>query len=302
MSEERLQKILSRAGISSRRAAEKIILEGRVTVDGKIISELGTKADIEKNDICVDGKILTFDEEKIYILLNKPKNFLCTVKDDRGRKTVLDLVKEISARIYPVGRLDFDSEGLIILTNDGELTNALLHPRFKILKTYRVKIFGDLTEEKIKKLRAGVELEDGLTAPAEVFLISREKNFSVAEITIHEGRNRQIRRMFAAVGCEVKKLTRIKFANLNLAGVEVGKFRRLTSAEIKKLYEISNLDNNSISVKKHGKRYPKQSPNHAKNHDAKFIADKTLQSDFPKPNPHRSSVNQNVKEHRNENI
>lgn len=235
MSEERLQKILSRAGISSRRAAEKIILEGRVTVDGKIISELGTKADAEKNKICVDGKILNFDEEKIYLLLNKPKNFLCTVKDDRGRKTVLDLIPEISARIYPVGRLDFDSEGLILLTNDGELTNLLLHPKFKIKKTYRAKIFGDLTEEKIKKLRAGVELDDGLTAPAEVFLISREKNFSVVEITIHEGRNRQIRRMFAAVGCEVKKLKRIKFANLTLKGVGVGKFRRLTSAEVTEL-------------------------------------------------------------------
>ncbi|MBR6014131.1 MAG: rRNA pseudouridine synthase [Selenomonadaceae bacterium] len=236
MSEERLQKILSRAGISSRRAAEKIILEGRVTVDDKIISELGAKADTEKNKICVDGKILKFDEEKIYILLNKPKNFLCTVKDDRGRKTVLDLVKNISDRIYPVGRLDFDSEGLIILTNDGELTNLLLHPKFKINKTYRAKIFGELTDEKIKKLRAGIELDDGLTAPAEVFVISREKNFSVVEITIHEGRNRQIRRMFAAVGCEVKKLIRIKFANLTLKGVESGKFRRLTEKEIKNLY------------------------------------------------------------------
>lgn len=237
MSEERLQKILSRAGISSRRAAEKIILEGRVTVDDKIISELGAKADTEKNKICVDGKILKFDEEKIYILLNKPKNFLCTVKDDRGRKTVLDLVKNISERIYPVGRLDFDSEGLIILTNDGELTNLLLHPKFKINKTYRAKIFGELTDEKIKKLRAGIELDDGLTAPAEVFVISREKNFSVVEITIHEGRNRQIRRMFAAVGCEVKKLIRIKFANLTLKGVESGKFRRLTENEIKNLKE-----------------------------------------------------------------
>ena len=151
----------------------------------------------------------------------------------------MDLVPEISARIYPVGRLDFDSEGLIILTNDGELTNLLLHPKFKIKKTYRAKIFGELTDEKIKKLRAGVELDDGLTAPAEIFLISREKNSSVAEITIHEGRNRQIRRMFAAVGCEVKRLRRIKFANLNLKGVEVGKFRRLTSAEVKELFSLS---------------------------------------------------------------
>ena len=152
---ERLQKLISRAGIASRREAEKIILEGRVSVDGKIISELGAKADPKLSKICVDGKILTFDAEKIYLLLNKPKNFLSTVKDDRGRRTILDLVKEISAKIYPVGRLDFDSEGLILLTNDGELTNALLHPKFKIEKTYRAKISGELTEKKNKKTSRG---------------------------------------------------------------------------------------------------------------------------------------------------
>ena len=237
MSEERLQKIISRAGIASRREAEKIIVAGRVTVDGKIISELGAKADISKNKICVDGKILKFDEEKIYLLLNKPKNFLSTAKDDRGRRTVLDLVKEIPAKIYPVGRLDFDSEGLILLTNDGELTNLLLHPKFKIEKTYRAKISGELTEAKIKKLRAGVELEDGLTAPAEVFVTNFEKNSATVEITIHEGKNRQIRRMFAAVGCEVKSLKRVKFADLTLQGVQRGKFRRLTESEVKTLYQ-----------------------------------------------------------------
>lgn len=236
MSEERLQKLISRAGIVSRRAAEKFIVEGRVTVDGKIVKELGAKADIKKNKISVDGKILNFDAEKIYLLLNKPKKFLSTAKDDRGRQTVLDLVKEISARVYPVGRLDFDSEGLLLLTNDGELANALLHPKFKIKKTYRAKISGDLTEEKIKKLRAGVELEDGLTAPAEVFVTNFEKNFSVVEITIHEGKNRQVRRMFAAVGCEVKSLRRTEFAGLTLNGVKRGKFRRLTPSEVQNLF------------------------------------------------------------------
>lgn len=299
---ERLQKLLSRAGIASRRAAEKIILEGRVTVDGKIISELGAKADPNLNKICVDGKILTFDAEKIYILLNKPKNFLSTVKDDRGRRTVLDLVKEISAKIYPVGRLDFDSEGLILLTNDGELTNALLHPKFKIEKTYRAKISGELTDEKIKKLRAGVELEDGLTAPAEVFLINLEKNFATVEITIHEGKNRQVRRMFAAVGCEVKSLTRIKFANLTLKGVERGKFRRLTQAEVKKLYALSNLDDNFQPVEKERERNPKQAPKNTKNHHAKFRADKSFKRDAPQPNPKRRSVNRNVAKHRDDNI
>ena len=294
---ERLQKLISRAGISSRREAEKIILEGRVTVDGKIISELGAKAEPNLNKICVDGKILTFDVEKIYLLLNKPKNFLSTVKDDRGRRTVLDLTKEISAKIYPVGRLDFDSEGLILLTNDGELTNALLHPKFKIEKTYRAKILGNLTEEKIKKLRAGVELEDGLTAPAEVSVINLEKNSATVEITIHEGKNRQVRRMFAAVGCEVKNLTRIKFAGLTLQGVECGKFRRLTQDEVKKLYALLNLDNNFESVEKKRERNPKQAPQNTKNHHAKFRADKILQRDLPQPNPKRRPVNKNITKH-----
>lgn len=249
---ERLQKILSRAGIASRRSAEKIILAGRVTVDDKIISELGAKADITKNKICVDGRQIVSDEEKIYLLMNKPKNILCTAKDDRGRKTVLDLAENITARIYPVGRLDYDSEGLILLTNDGELTNLLLHPKYKIAKTYRVKIFGDLTADKIEKLRAGVELEDGITAPAEIILINK----NTAEITIHEGRNRQVRRMFAAVGCEVQKLTRIKFAGLSLAGVESGKFRRLTQAEIKNLYAL-NFNDNSEPVEKNRAGNPK---------------------------------------------
>ena len=302
MSEERLQKILSRAGIASRRAAEKIISEGRVTVDGKILSELGAKADADKNKICVDGKILTFDAEKIYILLNKPKDFLSTVKDDRGRKTVLDLVKEISAKIYPVGRLDYDSEGLILLTNDGELTNALLHPKFKIEKTYRAKIFGNLTDEKIKKLRAGVELEDGLTAPAEVSVINLEKNSATVEITIHEGRNRQVRRMFAAVGCEVKNLTRIKFAGLTLQNVPRGKFRRLTQDEVKKLYALSNFDDNPDPVENERERCPKQAPKKTKNHHAEFCADKSFKRDFPKPNPKRRPVDKNVEKHRHDNI
>ena len=302
MSEERLQKLISRAGVASRREAEKIILEERVTVDGKIISELGAKADPNLNKICVDGKILTFDTEKIYLLLNKPKNFLSTAKDDRGRRTVLDLVKEIPAKIYPVGRLDFDSEGLILLTNDGEFTNALLHPKFKIEKTYRAKIFGELTDEKIKKLRAGVELEDGLTAPAEVFVINLEKNSATVEITIHEGKNRQVRRMFAAVGCEVKNLKRIKFAGLTLQGVERGKFRRLTADEVKKLYALSNLDYNPEPVKNNREGHPKQTPQNTKNHNAKFRAADSLQRDLPKPNPGGRSVNKNVAKNRHDNI
>ena len=228
---ERLQKIIAQAGICSRREAEKIISAGRVTVDGKIIKELGAKADINQK-IRVDGKLLTTCAEKIYLLLNKPRGYVCTVKDERGRKTVLDLLGEnFSERVYPVGRLDLNSEGLLILTNDGDLTNALIHPRFEIRKTYCAKISGDVTEEKLDKLRAGIELEDGLTAPAEVYRL--EKDW--VEITIHEGRNRQVRRMFAAIGCDVKRLRRTKFAGLTLDGLKVGAFRALTAEEVAQL-------------------------------------------------------------------
>ena len=208
---ERLQKLIARAGICSRREAEKLISAGLVTVD---------------------GKILHFDTEKIYILLNKPRGFVSTAKDDRGRKTVLDLLGEnFSQRVYPVGRLDLNSEGLLILTNDGDLTNALIHPRFEVSKTYRAKITGELTEEKLDKLRTGIELDDGLTAPAEIYLLGENS----VEVTIHEGRNRQVRRMFAAIGCDVKKLRRIKFAGLTLEGLKIGQWRKLTAEEISRL-------------------------------------------------------------------
>lgn len=228
---ERLQKIIAQAGFCSRRAAEKLIISGKVSVDGKIITQLGAKADSNQK-IVVDGKILTSDAEKIYILLNKPRGYVSTVKDERGRRTIIDLLGEnFKNRVYPVGRLDLNSEGLILLTNDGDLTNALIHPRFEVKKTYRAKISGTITEEKLDKLRAGIELDDGLTAPAEIYRLDKD----LIEITIHEGRNRQVRRMFAAIGCDVKRLRRIKFANLTLDGLKVGKFRELTAEEVEKL-------------------------------------------------------------------
>ena len=233
---ERLQKIIAQAGFCSRRAAEKLILDGKVSVDGKIITELGAKADSNQK-IIVDGKILTSNSKKIYLLLNKPRGYVSTAKDERNRKTVIDLLgKNFSERVWPVGRLDLNSEGLLLLTNDGDLTNALIHPRYEISKTYRVKISGEITEEKLDRLRAGIELDDGLTAPAEIFLLGE----NLVEITIHEGRNRQVRRMFAALGCDVKKLRRTKFAGLTLDGVKVGQFRALTSEEISRLKGESN--------------------------------------------------------------
>lgn len=226
---ERLQKLIARAGVCSRREAEKIIIAGRVTVDGQIVTELGAKADTHQS-ICVDGKRLQL-EEKIYIMLNKPRGYVSTVNDERGRKTVLDLLGNLQGRVYPVGRLDMDSEGLLILTNDGDLTNALIHPRYEVFKTYRATIAGNVTSEKLDRLRAGIELEDGLTAPAEVHLLGD----NLVEVTIHEGRNRQVRRMFAAIGCDVKRLKRVKFAGLTLEGLRVGKHRALTTAEVTRL-------------------------------------------------------------------
>ena len=230
---ERLQKIIARAGICSRREAENLILNGKVSVDGKIIRELGVKA-YSNQKICVNGKQIAICAEKIYILLNKPRGYVSTVKDERGRKTILDLIP-ISERIYPVGRLDLNSEGLLILTNDGDLTNSLLHPRFEIKKTYRAKISGSITEEKLDKLRAGIELDDGLTAPAEIYRLDKD----LIEITIHEGRNRQVRRMFAAIGYDVKRLKRVKFAFLTLEGVGVGKCRYLTAEEVTELKNLA---------------------------------------------------------------
>ena len=241
MSEERLQKILSHAGVASRRAAEQMILNGRVKVDGKIVTELGEKFDIEVNKIYVDDKLINCTEKKVYILLNKPKNILSTVKDDRGRKTVIDLITDIDERIYPVGRLDYDTEGLLLLTNDGELMNAVLHPKFQINKTYLAKVKGEITETKLNKLREGIQLEDGLTAPAIVRVVGKSSTEAKIEITIHEGRNRQVRRMIAAIGCEVTKLKRVKFANLLIRDLKIGQYRKLTGMEINDLYGMTGL-------------------------------------------------------------
>lgn len=240
MAEERLQKIISQAGIASRRAAEKMILEGRVRVDGKVVRELGTKVNPAAYTISVDGRPLKGEEQHVYLLLNKPKGYLSTAKDDRGRRTVLDLLPEVKERVYPVGRLDNNTEGLLLITNDGTLMNGLLHPRFEVEKTYHAGVTGQLTEEKLQMIRDGLLLEDGMTAPAKVSLL-QERGLTRAAITIHEGRNRQVRRMFAAVGCDVKSLKRVRFADLTLKGVARGHHRALTQEEVSKLYRLAGL-------------------------------------------------------------
>jgi len=239
--EERLQKIIARAGIASRRAAEKLILEGRVSLDGQVVAELGRTCDPNRQLLCVDGEPVGRAERMVYLLLNKPKGYLSTVRDERGRRTILDLLSEVRERVYPVGRLDNNTEGLLLVTNDGSLANGLLHPRYEVKKTYVAKVTGPITERSLDCLRRGVLLEDGMTAPAMVCLLERVQDLSKVEITIHEGRNRQVRRMFAAIGCDVRSLKRTVFAGLDLKGVKRGKYRELTAEEVEGLYELAGI-------------------------------------------------------------
>jgi 23S rRNA pseudouridine2605 synthase len=238
---DRLQKILSQAGIASRRAVEKMILDGRVTVNGQCVTVLGMKADPAVDEIAVDGKPVHGMERHVYYLLNKPKGYISTAKDERGRRTVLDLLPEVGERIYPVGRLDNNTEGLLLLTNDGALMNALLHPKFEIYKTYIARVKGIPTPETLDKLRDGVMLTDGMTAPAEARMleIDAARNMARVEISIHEGRNRQVRRMFEANGHDVEALKRIEFAGLTLSGVSRGSHRALTETEVKALCALA---------------------------------------------------------------
>ena len=235
----RLQKYLAQAGIASRREAESIIQQGRVTVNGITVTEMGIKADPEKDQVAVDGKPVAAAEEKYYLLLNKPGGFITTADDDRGRKTVMELVQDIPARIYPVGRLDAPTEGLLLLTNDGDLAYKLTHPRFAIFKVYRVILHGRIADETVQKWRSGVLLEDGMTAPAKVETVYAREDLSEIIVTIHEGKNRQIRRMAKATGHNVYYLERIQYAFLTLEGVRRGQYRLLSTTEVKQLTEAA---------------------------------------------------------------
>lgn len=236
--EERLQKLLAQAGLCSRREAERWIDDGRVTVNGKKAS-VGDKADPRRDKIFVDGKPIGGAEEKVYLMLYKPRGYVTTMKDERGRKTVADLVRGCGARVVPVGRLDYNSEGLLLLTNDGDLMNNLLHPSREVSKEYLVKVSNRVTDEEIRRLRAGVRLDDDrMTSPADVHLVRYETFASVLLVTIHEGRNRQVRRMFSAIGHEVVALKRVGFATIKLHDLPRGQWRRLTDVEVRKLKEL----------------------------------------------------------------
>ena len=244
--QQRLQKIIAAAGVTSRRKAEELIIAGRVVVNGKVVSELGEKADPARDHIRVDGKLLTFPERKIYLMLNKPKGYITSVSDPEGRPTVMNLVQGLPTRVYPVGRLDWASEGLLLLTNDGELANALTRAASHVAKIYHVKVSGRPSEASLAKLRAGITLtENGgkpgtlKTAPAKIELLRDAPN-PWYEITLTEGRNRQIHRMFEKIGHHVEKIKRIGYGPLEL-DVEPGAFRLLSQGEITALLRAVRL-------------------------------------------------------------
>src|SRR3990172_878588 len=236
---ERIQKIIAAAGVTSRRAAEELIAEGRVRVNGQVVTELGTKADADKDHIKVDGKLINPQQPKIYVMLNKPAGFVTTMSDPEGRPTVQDLLKGIKIRVYPVGRLDYNTEGMLILTNDGDFAHLITHPKHELPKTYLAKLKGVLDDKAIDMLEQGVFLEDGKTAPAKLKKVRKEEANSWVEITIHEGRKRQVRRMFDRVGRSVIKLKRIKTGSLALGDLPEGTFRYLLPAEVKGLMEMA---------------------------------------------------------------
>lgn len=236
---ERLQKVMAQAGIASRRKSEELIKEGKVKVNGKIVKELGVKVSssdqVEVNEIPIER------ETPVYFLLYKPRGVISSVKDEKGRKVVSDFFPELRERIYPVGRLDYDTSGVLLLTNDGEFANLLMHPKSEIEKVYVAKIKGIPLRESLKKLEKGIKLEDGKTAPAKVKMLSldKKKQTSIIEIIIHEGRNRQVRRMFEAIGHDVMKLKRERYGSLTLNGLSAGEAKELTPHEVKQLRTLT---------------------------------------------------------------
>ena len=242
MAEQRLQKVLAQAGVASRRAAEKLIAEGRITVNGKTIREMGTKADLTVDDIRVDGRRLKAERPR-YILLYKPAGYVTTRSDPQRRRTVMELLRGVREYVYPVGRLDYDTEGLIILTNDGDLAAKLTHPRHGVERTYEARVAGVPTEDQLERLRSGIPLDGHRTLPAEVTLLKRGRRGSsegVLVMTIREGRNRQVRRMFEAVGHPVGKLTRVKIGPLSDRRLGPGEWRDLTEQEVRTLQALAD--------------------------------------------------------------
>jgi len=229
---ERLQKIISAAGIVSRRHAEKLITAGRVSIDGAAVKELGVKADAQRNIIRIDGKIISVEKTNLYIVLNKPAGFVTTMSDPQKRPTVVDLLRAVPERVYPVGRLDYDSAGLLLLTNDGDFAQKIQHPRFQIPKVYRVKIQGHLTKEELNKLSQGIKLPDGVFKPENIQMEKINDRSCWLRLTLKEGKNRIIRRGFEASSYRVTRLVREAVGDIKLGNLKEGSWRYLTKKEI----------------------------------------------------------------------
>ena len=235
----RLQKYMALSGVASRRKSEEIITEGRVKVNKVVVTELGTIIDPKKDNVTVDDKNIRLESKKVYIMLNKPVGYVSTLKDEKGRKVVTDLVEEVTERIYPVGRLDADTTGLLILTNDGDLAYKLTHPSNKVDKKYIAIVEGVPNKKELESLRNGVFIDGKKTHPASVKVAKRFDLDSILEIIIHEGRNRQVKKMCEAVGHPVKKLKRVSIGEIELGGVEIGNWRYLNDEEIKYLMSLN---------------------------------------------------------------
>lgn len=256
----RLQKYLASCGVASRRGSEEIIRSGRVKVNGETVREMGVQIDEEADVITVDDAVVQPEKKMIYIMLNKPVGFVTTVTDDKGRDTVMELVSDIPVRIYPVGRLDYDTEGLLLMTNDGDLTYRITHPKNNVEKTYVAEVTGNVTMDTLTRLRRGVVIDGVKTSPAKVEVIGATQFGTKLEITIHEGRNRQVRKMFEAVGCIVKRLKRTREAGLILGHVPLGRWRKLTESEVNMLKKIGTGKKSSrqTSEERYGKEGARQ--------------------------------------------
>jgi len=230
----RLQRFLALAGVASRRHSEELMAAGRVSVNGKITKKLGATVDPERDMVEVDGELIE-PEKKLYILLNKPGGFLSSVTDSHGRPTVSELTAGLPARLYPVGRLDMDTEGVLLMTNDGDLCHRLTHPKFGVEKTYRAEVAGKPSRRAIERLCKGIKIEGNRTSPAKVRLLKAKKDHSTLEITIHEGRKRQIKKMCETTGHPVTKLVRVEFGGIRLGGLKPGQYRVLTNSEVARL-------------------------------------------------------------------
>lgn len=258
---ERLQKILAEAGLGSRRECERIIAAGRVTVDGVRVTTLGTTADADKSEIRCDGALIR-KQRKIYFLLNKPKGYVCTNRDELERLKAIDIIKNVTQRIYTIGRLDKESEGLIIVTNDGDLANKLSHPKYEVNKTYFVEVDGYLTDAAIKALESGVWLSFGKTRPVRIQNVRRGRQRSRFEMVLKEGKNREIRRMLVECNYKVRILRRIKIGNLYDPTLKIGKYRKLTDREVARLYAKAER----VDAKGTGNSSPQSTPKIQRRH------------------------------------